>query len=51
MDSIATWVLMLIFSVWGSAALFIAIVNECEKRHIRSEEEWVKWERSFYETY
>lgn len=49
MDSIAAWVLVLFFSIWGSAALFVAIVNECEARHERSEIEWQKWERSFYE--
>lgn len=51
MDCIATWVVLLFFSIWGTVALFLAIIKAVDERHIRSEEEWVKWERSFYETY
>lgn len=48
-DSIVAWLIVTLFTLWGMSWVLLACVNELEAKKRRSEYEWQKWERSFYE--
>lgn len=45
MDSVVSWLLLTMFSLWGIGRFLWFLICENERRLAESEEAWQRWER------